>query len=157
MAATNINRVILTGNLTRDPELRNTSSGTAVCSLRLAVNTRRKNNQSGEWEDKANFFDVTVWGAQGENVARYCAKGRPIAVDGRLEYREWEDKETGKTRSAVQIVADSVQFLGGRDDAGNGNGGRFTPQSDVPADTGDFQPAGAGTGTGGAQDDDIPF
>jgi single-strand DNA-binding protein len=156
MAATNINRVVLTGNLTRDPELRSTPSGTPVCSLRIAVNTRRKNQQTGEWDDKANFFDVTVWGAQGENVARYCAKGRPIAVDGRLEYREWEDKETGKTRSAVEIVADSVQFLGSRDDSGNGNSGRFAPpQSDVPADTGDFQPAGAGAG--GAADDDIPF
>jgi single-strand DNA-binding protein len=152
----NINRVVLVGNLTRDPELRHTPSGTAVCSLRLAVNTRRKNGQSGEWEDKANFFDITVWGAQGENVAQYCAKGRPIAVDGRLEYREWEDKETGAKRNAVQIVADSVQFLGGRDDAGNGNGGgnRFAQQSDVPADTGDFQPAGAGAGN---TDDDIPF
>jgi single-strand DNA-binding protein len=153
MAATNINRVILTGNLTRDPELRNLPSGTAVCSLRLAVNTRRK-DQSGEWVDKANFFDITVWGAQGENCAQYLAKGRPVAVDGRLEYREWDDRETGAKRNAVQIVADSVQFLGGRDDAGGGNGGqRFTPQSDVPADTGDFQPAGAGAGT----DDDIPF
>ena len=154
MAASNINRVILTGNLTRDPELRNLPSGTAVCSLRLAVNTRRKNGATGEWEDKANFFDITVWGAQGENVAQYCAKGRPIAVDGRLEYREWQDKETGANRNAVQIVADTVQFLGGRDDAGNGNGGqRFAPQSDVPADTGDFQPAAAGAGS----DDDIPF
>jgi single-strand DNA-binding protein len=156
MAATNINRVVLTGNLTRDPELRHLGSGLAVCSLRIAVNTRRKNGQSGEWEDKANFFDITVWGAQGENVAQYCAKGRPIAVDGRLEYREWEDKETGAKRNAVQIVADSVQFLGGRDDGGNGNGGgnRFAQQSDVPADTGDFQPAGAGAGN---TDDDIPF
>jgi single-strand DNA-binding protein len=155
MAATNINRVVLTGNLTRDPELRNTPSGTSVCSLRIAVNTRRK-DQSGEWVDKANFFDITVWGAQGENVARFCSKGRPIAVDGRLEYREWEDRDTGKTRSAVEIVADSVQFLGGRDDGGNGNGGgqRFAPQSDVPADTGDFQPAGAGASNA---DDDIPF
>jgi single-strand DNA-binding protein len=153
MAATNINRVILTGNLTRDPELRNLPSGTAVCSLRLAVNTRRK-DQSGEWVDKANFFDITVWGAQGENCAQYLAKGRPVAVDGRLEYREWEDRETGAKRNAVQIVADSVQFLGGREDGG-GNGNRFTPQSDVPADTGDFQPAGAGAG--GGSDDDIPF
>jgi single-strand DNA-binding protein len=155
MAATNINRVVLTGNLTRDPELRHLSSGTAVCSLRLAVNTRRKDGQSGEWVDKPNYFDITVWGQQGENVAQYCAKGRPIAVDGRLEYREWQDKETGANRNAVQIVADTVQFLGGRDEGGNGNGGgsRFTPQSDVPADTGDFQPAGAAAGT----DDDIPF
>jgi single-strand DNA-binding protein len=150
MAATNINRVVLTGNLTRDPELRSTSSGTSVCSLRLACNTRRK-DENGEWADKPNYFDVTVWGAQGENCARYLAKGRPVAVDGRLEWREWQDKD-GNKRQNVEIVADSVQFLGGpRDDAGNGNG--FTPTSDVPADISDFQPAAAGA----AKDDDIPF
>ena len=93
MAATNINRVIMTGNLTRDPELRSLPSGTAVCSLRIAVNTRRKDGSTGEWIDKANYFDVTVWGAQGENCARYLSKGRPVAVDGRLEWREWQDKE----------------------------------------------------------------
>jgi single-strand DNA-binding protein len=156
MAATNINRVILTGNLTRDPELRSTPSGTSVCSLRLAVNTSRKDAQ-GQWVDKPNYFDITVWGRQGETVAQYCAKGRPIAVDGRLEWREFTDKD-GNNRQAVEIVADSIQFLGGRDDAGNGNGGggnRFAQQSDVPADTGDFQPAGAGAS--GAGDDDIPF
>ena len=95
MAATNINRVVLTGNLTRDPELRNTTGGTAVCSLRLACNTRRRDS-SGEWVDKPNFFDITVWGAQGENCAQYLAKGRPVAVDGRLEWREWEDKQGNK-------------------------------------------------------------
>jgi len=153
MAATNINRVVLTGNLTRDPDLRNLPSGTAVCSLRLAVNTRRK-DQSGQWVDKPNYFDITVWGQQGENCAQYLSKGRPVAVDGRLEWREFTDKD-GNNRQAVEIVADSVQFLGGRDDGGNGNGGRFSPQSDVPADTGDFQPAGAGAG--GGSDDDIPF
>jgi single-strand DNA-binding protein len=153
MAATNINRVVLTGNLTRDPELRNLPSGTAVCSLRIASNTRRK-DQQGQWIDKPNYFDVTVWGAQGENCAQYLTKGRPVAVDGRLEWREFTDKD-GNNRQAIEIVADSVQFLGGRDDAGGGNGGgqRFSPQSDVPADTGDFQPAG----TGGGSDDDIPF
>ena len=92
MAATNINRVVLTGNLTRDPELRSTPSGTSVCSLRVACNTRRK-DASGEWVDKPNYFDVTVWGAQGENCAQYLSKGRPVAVDGRLEWREWQDKE----------------------------------------------------------------
>jgi single-strand DNA-binding protein len=155
MAATNINRVVLTGNLTRDPELRNTPSGTSVCSLRLAVNTRRKDAQ-GQWIDKPNYFDITVWGAQGENCAQYLAKGRPVAVDGRLEWREYTDKD-GNNRQAIDIVADSVQFLGGRDDGGNGNGGgnRFAQQSDVPADTGGFQPAGAGAS--GAADDDIPF
>jgi single-strand DNA-binding protein len=151
MAATNINRVVLTGNLTRDPELRNTPSGTSVCSLRLACNTRRR-DASGEWVDKPNFFDVTVWGAQGENCAQYLSKGRPVAVDGRLEWREWEDKDSGKKRQSVDIIADSVQFLGSRD--GGENGGRFTPQSDVPADTSDFTPAPAAQG---AADDDIPF
>ncbi len=119
MAATNINRVVITGNLTRDPELRSTSGGTSVCSLRVAVNSRRK-DESGNWVDKPNYFDVTVWGAQGENCAQYLAKGRPVAVDGRLNWREWEDKEGGK-RQTVDIIADSVQFLGSRD-APQGNG-----------------------------------
>ena len=162
MAATNINRVIMTGNLTRDPELRSLPSGTAVCSLRIACNTRRK-DASGEWVDKANYFDVTVWGKQGENCAQYLSKGRPVAVDGRLEWREWEDKDNNK-RQSVEIIADSVQFLGSRDDAGNGNGG-FQARSDVPVNQEDFAapaPAataaatGAATG-GGTGDDDIPF
>jgi single-strand DNA-binding protein len=105
-----INSVVLVGNLTRDPELRHTSSGMAVCSLRLAVNTRRKDAATGEWGEKPNYFDVTVWGQQGENCAQYLAKGRPVAVDGRLEWREW-DGEHGK-RQAVDIIADTVQFLG---------------------------------------------
>lgn len=113
----NINRVIVTGNLTRDPELRSTPSGTSVCSLRIAVNTRRK--QGDEWVDQPNYFDVTVWGKQGENVAQYLAKGRPCAIDGRLEWREWESD--GGKRQAVQIVAESVQFLGGRDDDSGGS------------------------------------
>ena len=157
MAATNINRVVLTGNLTRDPELRSLPSGMSVCSLRIACNTRRKNNSSGEWEDKPNYFDVTVWGAQGENCARFLSKGRPIALDGRLEWREWQDKE-GNTRQSTEIIADSVQFLGSRED-GPGGGGGFTPRSDVPVNESDFQPAGAPSGNGApsAADDDIPF
>src|SRR5438046_1263882 len=87
MAATNINRVVLTGNLTSDPELRSLPSGTSVCKLRVACNTRRKDGPTGEWVDKPNYFDVTVWGAQGENCARYLSKGRPVAIDGRLEWR----------------------------------------------------------------------
>ena len=116
MAATNINRVVLTGNLTADPELRSLASGNSVCKLRIACNTRRKNNATGTWDDKPNYFDVTVWGAQGENCARFLAKGRPVAIDGRLEWREWETPE-GHKRQAVDIIADAVQFLGGRDDA----------------------------------------
>ena len=158
MAATNIKRVIITGNLTRDPELRSTSSGTSVCSMRVACNTRRKDQSTGDWVDKANFFDVTVWGAQGENCARFLSKGRPVALDGRLEWREWQDKE-GNNRQSVEIIADAVQFLGGRDDA-QGGGGGFTPRSDVPVDNRDFQPVAAPSGNGGsspAADDDIPF
>jgi single-strand DNA-binding protein len=162
MAASNINRVVLTGNLTRDPELRSLPSGTSVCQLRIAVNTRRK-GQSGEWEDKPNYFDVTVWGAQGENSAKYLSKGRPVAIDGRLEWREWETPE-GNKRQAVDIVADTVQFLaGGRDDMGGGGSGGFTPRSDIPVDTGDFAAAPIGNGSSSGSrpsdpaDDDIPF
>ena len=126
MATANINRVVLTGNLTRDPELRSTQSGTSVCSLRLASNTRRKDNASGEWRDKANYLDVTVWGGQGENCARFLAKGRPVAIDGRLEWREWTTDE-GDKRQAVEIVAQTVQFLG----APNGH-----TVDDAPADAG---------------------
>ena len=149
MAATNINRVVVSGNLTRDPELRSTPGGTSVCSLRIAVNSRRKDD-SGQWVDKPNYFDVTVWGAQGENCAQYLAKGRPVAVDGRLDWREWEAKD-GSKRQSVDIIADSVQFLGSRDGA-QSNG---AVESDLPADTSDFQQAGVASG--GGSDDDIPF
>jgi single-strand DNA-binding protein len=144
--AANINRVVLVGNLTRDPELRHTPSGTAVCSLRLAVNTRRKDAATGEWTEKPNYFDVTVWGNQGENCAQYLSKGRPVAVDGRLEWREW-DAQDGTKRQAVEIIADSVQFLGGR---GDGEGQpQFVPAgAAAQADNADF---------GAAADDDIPF
>ncbi len=134
MAASNVNVVVITGNLTRDPELRHLGSGTAVCKLRVAVNSRRKDGQTGEWVDKPNYFDVTVWGAQGENCANYLSKGRPVAVEGRLDWREWEDQ-------------------GGN----NGGGGFSPPQSDVPADMSDFGGAPAGAGSGSASEDDIPF
>jgi single-strand DNA-binding protein len=156
MAGGNINRVVLTGNLTRDPDLRSLpSSGNSVCSLRIACNGRRKNNETGQWEDQPNYFDVTVWGAQGENCAKYLSKGRPVAIDGRLQWREFTDRE-GHKRQAVDIIAESVQFLGGRDDAGSGNGfssSARASESDVPIDTGDFErtPVGAGA------DEDIPF
>ena len=159
MAATNINRVILTGNLTRDPELRSTPGGLSICSLRLATNTRRKNNQTGDWEDKANYVSVTIFGRQGENAAQFLSKGRPVAIDGRLEWREWQS-QSGEKREALEVVADNIQFLGGREE-GQGGGGGFTPRSDVPADTQDFAPAGAtssnGGGGGSVADDDIPF
>ena len=136
LAATNINRVVLTGNLTRDPELRTLPSGTSVCQLRVASNTRRKDASSGDWVDKPNYFDVTVWGAQGENCARYLTKGRPVAVDGHLEWREFETRE-GHKRQLVEIVAEHVQFLsaepGGRGDrsAAPGTGEERPPHTDA--------------------------
>jgi len=158
MAGSNINRVIITGNLTRDPELRSLASGNSVCSLRVACNGRRRNPSTQEWEDQPNYFDITVWGAQGENCAKYLTKGRPVAIDGRLQWREWNDKE-GNKRQSVDIIAESVQFLGSREDGGNGNGGNGfsssvrAAESDVPIDTGDFErtPVSAGA------DEDIPF
>jgi single-strand DNA-binding protein len=146
--AANINRVVLVGNLTRDPELRHTGGGTAVCSLRIAVNTRRKDGATGEWTDKPNYFDITVWGNQAESCNQYLAKGRPVAIDGRLEWREWEAQD-GTKRQAVEVVAESVQFLGGRDSGmGDESGNRFVPAG-VAASNADF-------GSGGT-DDDIPF
>jgi single-strand DNA-binding protein len=143
--AANINRVVLVGNLTRDPELRNTPSGTAVCSLRIAVNTRRKDS-TGQWTEKPNYFDITVWGNQGESCAQYLSKGRPVAVDGRLEWREW-DAQDGTKRQAVEIVADSVQVLGGRGDGGGDGGNQFVPAGASSGSDADFQ----------GSDDDIPF
>ncbi len=150
----NINRVVLTGNLTRDPELRSTGSGLAICKLRVACNTRRRNG-AGDWEEKPNYFGVTVFGGQGERCAQYLSKGRAVAIDGRLEWSEYEVE--GQKRQSVDIIADSVQFLGGRDDASSGNGfsssARAT-ESDVPIDTGDFETSSVGAGVA---DDDIPF
>ena len=113
--AQNINTCVITGNLTRDPELRG-GGDTTVCGLRVAVNGRRKDNATGEWIDDPNYFDVTVFGRSADNCAKYLAKGRPVAISGRLDWSEWETPE-GQKRQAVKIVASSVQFLGGRDDA----------------------------------------
>ena len=154
MAASNINRVIITGNLTKDPELRSTNSGMAVCSLRIAVNTRTKDGATGEWGEKPNYFSVTVFGRQGETAAQYLAKGRGVAVDGRLSWREYTTQD-GQKREAVEIIADTVQFLGGPE-GGASNGGGFTAsRTDVPIDTGDFAPVGGGSPAAAA--DDIPF
>jgi single-strand DNA-binding protein len=149
----NINRVVLVGNLTKDPELRHTPSGTAVCSLRLAVNSSQKDPSTGEWTDKPNYFDVTVWDKQGENCAQYLSKGRPVAVDGRLDWREW-DAQDGTKRQAVQIIANTVQFLGSRGDSEGGGGQpQFVPAGATAAGGND---ADMGS-SGGASDDDIPF
>jgi single-strand DNA-binding protein len=148
--AANINRVVLVGNLTRDPELKHTPGGTAVTSLRIAVNGRKK-DETGQWVDKPNYFSVSVFGNQAESCAQYLAKGRPVAVDGRLEWREWQQQD-GTKREAVEVVADSVQFLGSRGDSEGGGG--------FGGGGNQFVPAGAGSESAdfpAAADDDIPF
>ena len=152
----NINRVIITGNLTRDPELGRCRERHRRLHAADRVQRPPQERREGQWEDQPNYFDVTVWAQQGENCHRYLTKGRAVAVDGRLRWREWTTQE-GQKRQAVDIIADSVQFLGGRDDAGNGNGFSSSvraAESDVPIDTGDFETAPVAAG---AADDDIPF
>lgn len=150
MAFGNVNVVVIQGNLTRDPELRSLPSGMSVCKIRVAVNERRKIND--EWGDYANYFDVTVWGKQGESVADNLAKGSAVVVSGSLRWREWETDDGGK-RQAVEINADNVRFVGAKKDKVGGNQGQ---SSDVPADTSDMggadDPPASGSG-----DDDIPF
>jgi single-strand DNA-binding protein len=142
--AGNINRVVLVGNLTRDPELRHTPGGTPVCSLRVAVNDRKR-DESGNWVDAPNYFSVSVFGNQAESCAQYLSKGRPVGVDGKLRWREWQAQD-GSKREAVEVVADSVQFLGSRGD-GDSGGNQFVPAG-AQQEGADF-PAAA--------DDDIPF
>ena len=113
--ARGIARVTLVGNLTRDPELRQTPSGTSVCQLGVAVNSSYKDS-SGQWVEKPNYLDVVVWGTQGENCARYLSKGRQVAVDGRLDQRSWEAQD-GTRRSKVEIIAETVMFVGGPNEA----------------------------------------
>ena len=141
----NINSVVLVGNLTRDPELRHTPSGTAVTTLRIAVNDRVKRGE--EWTDAAYYFDVTVWGRTAENCAQYLAKGRPVGVQGKLTWREW-DAQDGTKRQSVEVVADNIQFLGGRD--GGGGEQQFVPTGAAATQASDDFPAAAA-------DDDIPF
>ncbi len=148
--AQNINSVVLVGNLTKDPELRHTPSGTAVTTLRLAVNDRVKRGE--EWQDAAYYFDVTVWGRDAENCAQYLAKGRPVGVQGKLTWREW-DAQDGTKRQSVEVTASNIQFLGSREGGapgGGGESGQFVPQgAAAPAAGADFPAAAA--------DDDIPF
>jgi single-strand DNA-binding protein len=166
MAGVNINRVVFTGNLTKDPELKSTGGGTSVCTLRLAVNSSRK-DASGNWVDKPNYFDVVVFGGQADNCAEYLSKGRPVAISGRLDWREWEAKDGSGKRQAVQIIADSVQFLG----SGSGSGGKSAGATGVPSG-GKAMPSSGGKAMPGdthpyfdapdpapvgSDDDDIPF
>lgn len=105
-----INRVIVSGNLTRDPEVRTTASGNPVIGFGIAVNDRRKNSQTGEWEDYPNFIDCTMFGARAQSVSRFLSKGSKVAIEGKLRWSQWETNE-GQKRSKIEIIVDEIEFM----------------------------------------------
>ena len=154
-----LNSVTLVGRLTRDPELRHLASGDPLCNLRIAVNSRAR-DESGNWSDRPNFFDVVVFGRQAESVSNYMSKGRRIGIDGSLTWREWEAKDGSGKRQSVEIRARDVYFLDSRGEGGDGGGqgsGWSSPPAsgqaaDLPVDMSDMSaPAPP------PPDDDIPF
>jgi single-strand DNA-binding protein len=153
--AGSINTVVLVGNLTRDPELKALPSGTSVCSLRIAVNDRVKDPTTGEWTEKPNYISIDVFGGQAENCAQYLSRGRQVAIEGRLRWREWETQD-GQKREAVSVVANNVQFIGPREPGTGGQGGGW---SGAPAGQGaPFNSEGLEpSGKDFQEDDDIPF
>lgn len=152
----NINVVSMTANLTKDPELRHTQSGVPVCSMRVACNGRRKNGD--EWEDEPGYYDITVWGKAGENCAEYLEKGRPIALQGKLRWREYVNSD-GDKRQTVEIVADRVQFLNAGDGKGKGDRPPHPAESDVTPSGGGMtdEEAMAEAERLKSESDDIPF
>ena len=160
------NKIILVGNLGKDPELRYTPQGTAVCSFSLATNEKRR-DKSGEFQNIATWFKVTLWGNQAETASKYLSKGRPIYIEGRLRIEEWTDRD-GNNRQSLEVNATDMQFLGGAD-RGEGVGGEYSGDANPPDDrdsgfTGTPQSSNESSGSAAAPavapvaaDDDIPF
>lgn len=126
-----LNKVLLMGNLTRDPELRVTPKGTPICQFGLAVNRQFK-MESGESREEVTFVDIEAWGRQGETIAKYCTKGRPLFVEGRLKLDSWEDKNTKEKRSRMRVVLENFQFLGGGDRGGASPSGEYDQTGGAP-------------------------
>lgn len=149
-----VNKVLLIGNLTRDPEVRYTPKGSAVTDLGLAVN-RRYTLDNGERVEETTFVDITLWGRQAETAAQYLTKGRSVFVEGRLQLDSWEDKQTGQKRNKLRVIGENVQFLGGRGE-GSGDGGG---SSERPPQRQQSSPPNQGEESGSEKfdDDDIPF
>ncbi|HEY5892915.1 MAG TPA: single-stranded DNA-binding protein [Chthoniobacterales bacterium] len=169
----NVNKVILIGNLTRDPEVRYTPKGSAVTEIGLAIN-RSYTTESGEKRDETTFVDVTLWGRQAEIVKEYCQKGRPLYIEGRLQLDTWDDKQSGQKRSRLRVVAENIQLLGGR----QGGGSSYSGPSESEAYPSEPASSGSGRSSGSnfssaknpppakpkpsdpdldPQEDDIPF
>lgn len=175
----NLNKVMLIGNLTADPDVRQTPRGTSLTELRLAVNRVTNGSNEGERREETTFLDVTCWGRTAEIAGQYLSKGRPVFIEGRLQMDTWEDKQTGQKRSRIRIVAENLQLLGGRGDGPQGGGQRSYNNGGYQQDGG-YQQGGGGYQQGGSyghapqggynaqqpsspspmpmeEDDDIPF
>ncbi len=176
----NYNRVILVGNLTRDPEVKYVPSGTAVADFGLAVSRRSTDKAGGERKEEVTFVDITLWGREAELAGEYLSKGRSVLIEGRLQMDSWEDKQTGQKRTKLKVVGERIQFLGsgpggapgGGGEAsggggarsnyrGNSGGGGGGGRSQAPSGGGggepDYYSSGPSSSTGGAPDDDVPF
>jgi single-strand DNA-binding protein len=172
------NKVILVGNLTRDPQVKYTTGGTAVTEIGLAVNRRWLDKQSNQWKDETTFVDITLWGRTAEIAGEYLAKGRPVLIEGRLQLDTWDDRESGQKRSKLRVVGENMTMLGGKGEGsggGGGGGGGYSNRSqggnapkNAPAssdnefhESGDFSPSfddqAGGSQAGGPQGDDVPF
>jgi single-strand DNA-binding protein len=158
------NRVILVGNLTRDPEVRYTPGGTAVTEVGLAVNRTWYDQKANEKREETTFVDVTLWGRQAEVAGEYLSKGRPVLIEGRLQLDTWDDRETGKKRSKLKVVGETMQMLGSRSEGGGGGGGQYSRgggggAQPHPADSfyDDAPSGGPPGGSGNVPEDEVPF
>lgn len=150
-----INRAIISGNLTRDPELRRTQSGMAIMSFGVAVNDRRRNSQTGEWEDYANFIDCTMFGNRAESLANILAKGMKVAIEGKLRWSQWE--RDGQKRSKIEVVVDELEFMSSRNGGGQGGQGGYQQSGSSQGGYQAAAPAPAIDPASAVYDDDIPF
>lgn len=175
----NLNKVMIIGNLTADPEVRTTPRGNSVAELRLAVNRISSGPNDGERREETTFLDVTCWGRTAEIAGQYLSKGRPVFIEGRLQQDTWEDKQTGQRRSKIRIVAENMQLLGSREGGPQQGGGSYQQRSNSYGNNGGYSNGGNyGGGQGGnyggyqqqrpqqqtppppmpaEEDDDIPF
>ena len=159
-----INRVIISGNLTLDPELRQTAGGLPVLGFGVAVNDRRKNNQTGEWEDYPNFVDCTMFGTRAQSVMRFLSKGSKVVIEGKLHWSQWE--RDGQKRSKLEVIVDEIEFMSSRNGGGDGdaygnsfgNGGYSNGFSAAPSNAGMSAPRQAAPVVDASvYDEDIPF
>jgi len=157
----NFNKVYLMGNLTRDPEMRVTPKGTAICQFGLAINRSWK-DESGQTREETAFVDIEAWGKQGEIISKYCTKGRPLFIEGRLKFDQWEDKTSGQKRSKLKVVLENFQFIGGRGDGATGGVGQGPAGEAAEPAPGEAPPSSRGPFRGpaapkDAADEDVPF